>query len=319
MAQSRGIARPIAALAAALTLLAAPALAAERLIVPFRINEFEHMVVDVEINGQARTTAVLDTAATLPMLDSRTVRTSGVAVPDRETRKVEVLGLNGIRTYPVVDVETITMGNLNLRTLTAAYNEDLDVPGAASNVLPSDAFPGDVLEFNFEKGHIAVYDGKPDRAPSGVADSIRYDNRDGLIFVSVRINGEPGTALIDTGSNISYVNSAFARSAKMRANSELTQRLQGATGGNEDVRVASARKLTIGDFYFSNIELLVADPFLFEGLGLADQPAIVLGLDYLALFNVQFDRRREQMVLTLPGARVNGLTLDLDTRASRIP
>jgi predicted aspartyl protease len=318
MAQSRGMFRHFVAAAALSLLWAAPALAAERLIVPFEINELQHMVVDVEINGTGGMTAVLDTAATFPMLDSRAAGKSGVAPPGERARKVQILGLNGVKDYAVVQVGAVKMGNLNLGALDAAYNEDLDVPGAAANVLPSAAFPGDVLEINFEKGLIAMYNGRPDRKKSGVTDALDFETRDGLIFVEIRINGTKGLGLIDTGSNLTYVNSAFAEAAKMRANEEFTQRLQGATGGGENVRVATARKLGIGDFYFSGAEVMVADPFLFESLGLAGEPAMVIGLDYLSLFTVQFDRRRNKMLLTLPEADEQGMTINFNAGNSRI-
>ena len=322
MAKRRELDWRHAAIAASLFLAPNSAIAAERaetLVVPFEINELDHMVVDVEINGTAQSTAVLDTAATFALLDSRVARQSHVPEPAEGARTVEILGLNGVKVYPVVQIGGLKMGELSLPAMDAAYSKDLDIPGAAPNVLPSAAFPGDVLELNFEERQIRLYDGRPDRSNSGVSDAVNYETRGGLMFVEVRINGQAGVGLIDTGSNLTFVNSAFAKSAKMRPNDELTQLLQGATGGSTDVRVASARKLAIGEFNFLRAEILVADPFLLTSLGLADQPAIVIGLDYLSQFTVQFDRRRERVVLTLPEAKRSGVRLELKGNGSRIP
>jgi hypothetical protein len=38
-------------------------------------------------------------------------------------------------------------------------------------------------------------------------------------------------------------------------------------------------------------------------LGMADEPAMVLGLDYLSIFRVQLDRRRGYLVLGIAGSR----------------
>ena len=138
------------------------------------------------------------------------------------------------------------------------------------------------------------------------------------MFVDVRINGKSGRAIVDTGSNISYVNSAFAGLAQMRTNEEKTQLLQGATGGDARVRVATARKMALGNFYFSGADLMVADPFLFESLGVTEEPAMVLGLDYLSLFTVQFDRRQNRMVLSLPAGERDGMAINFNARGSRI-
>ena len=318
MAPSRGLIGRSAALAALLALCPAPALAAGRHVIPFEINDLDHMVVRIEINGTGATTAVIDTAATFPMLDSRTASSSGVPAPGAAPRRVNVLGLNGAREYPVVRVDEIRLGNLNLASLDAAYSEDLDVPGAAANVLPSTAFPGDILELDFTRRVISIYDGRPDRPKADVSGRINYTVQDGLMFVDVRINGKSGRAVVDTGSNISYVNSAFAGLAQMRTNEEKTQLLRGATGGDARVRVATARKMALGSFYFSGADLMVADPFLFESLGVTEEPAMVLGLDYLSLFTVQFDRRQNRMVLSLPAGERDGMAINFNARGSRI-
>lgn len=319
MAHRREPSNRLAVIAALLFLCPAHAVAAERLVIPFEINELEHMVVQIEINGAQAATAVIDTAATFPMLGSRTAASSGVPAPGTHPRVVNVLGLNGARDYPVVRVDQIRLGNLKLAALEAAYNEDLDVPGAAANVLPSAAFPGDILELDFSKRLISVYNGRPERSKSDVSGRINYTVRNGLMFVDVRINGKKGQGIVDTGSNNSYVNSVFAELAQMRTQEEKSLLLQGATGGDTRVRVASARKMTLGDFYFSGADLMVADPYLFESLGLAEEPAMVLGLDYLSLFTVQFDRPHNRMVLTLPVPERRTVSINLKARGSRIP
>ena len=311
-----------AVMAAVLLLVPNPAIAAEKtgtLVVPFEINELNHMVVGVEINGAAKSTAVLDTAATFALLDSRVAKQSNVPEPDESARTIKILGLNGTKVYPVVQIRGLKVGELNLAALDAAYSKDLDIPGAAQNILPSAAFPGDVLELNFQERQIRLYDGRPYRPKSGTSDTVQYETRNGLMFVEVRINGQAGIGLIDTGSNLTFVNSAFAKSAKMRPNDELTKLLQGATGGSTNVRVASVRKLAIGEFDFLRTEIVVADPFLLTSLGLADQPVIVIGLDYLSRFTVQFDRRRERVVLSLPDTRRSSLRIKLNDGGSRIP
>jgi hypothetical protein len=83
----------------------------------------------------------------------------------------------------VVRVDEIRLGNLNIAS-----------PGAAANVLPSAAFPGDVLEMDFGRCLISVCDGRPDRPETDVTGRISYPVPDGLIFVDVRINGKPGRA-----------------------------------------------------------------------------------------------------------------------------
>jgi predicted aspartyl protease len=317
MAKSRGLIwKPVIA-AAALALLPSMAQAAERLVIPFHISELEHMVVRLEINGTTVTTGVVDTAATFAMVDSRTAIQSGVAAPDVESEKVSILGVNGAKTYPIVTLDSVKTGNVRLGSVEAAYSRDLDIPGTAANILPSSAFPGDVLEFDFRNRLISVYDGRPDRPTNAYHDSVPYKLEGGLMYVEVRINGRKGRALIDTGSNLTYVNSVFADLAKLSTNLEKTQLLQGATGGDESVRIATARRVKLADFNFEGADLFVTDPELFTLLGLKDEPVMVIGLDFLSEFKVQFDRRRSRIILSLPDSAVQGVSVELMARDTR--
>ncbi|MFN7164060.1 MAG: aspartyl protease family protein [Hyphomonas sp.] len=318
MTAPSGIVWRIAALAATLALAPASARAAERTVIPFDINRFDHMVVEMVINGTERTTAVVDTAATFAMVASNVAVSSGVAPPPADARMVNILGVNGDRDFSVVRLDQVRTGNIHLLGLDAAYNDEIIVPGAASNVLPASAFRGDVLEFDFEARTITVYDGKPEQARSRYANAVSYTVDDGLIFIDIRINGKKGRALIDTGASISYVNSTFARRAGMRRNEDLTRYLLGATGDREAAWIATVRKVRVADFFVERPNLLVSDPVLIERLGLSDQPVMVLGLDFLSRFRLQFDRRSQKLILSVPGSQVGGVEMELQARATRL-
>jgi hypothetical protein len=132
------------------------------------------------------------------------------------------------------------------------------------------------------------------------------------------MNGVTGLALIDTGSSISYVNSRFADDAGAKPNIEKTQILQGVSGKGIPVRVATARKFTLGAHRVSGPDLIVADPPLFAHLGLAEEPAMVLGLDYLSIFRVQLDRRRGYLVLGIGGGDNASRSIQMNARGTRI-
>lgn len=318
MAQSCGTFGKAPLAAVLLAIWAGAAGASERLVVPFQISDLEHMVVPIVINNQHTTTGVIDTAATFAMVDARSATESGIRPPGADAPRVNILGVNGAKDYPVVRLGSIRAGNVNLGAVDAAYNRDLDIPGAAANVLPSSAFPGDILEFDFRTNLISAYDGRPDRPLSNYYDRMPYKVDGGLMFIDIRINGRKGKALIDTGSNLTYVNSAFAAHANLRTNMDKTLLLQGATGRDESVRVATARKVQIADFNFHDADLLVSDPKMFEMLNLHEEPLMVIGLDLLSSFKVQFDRRHKRLILSLPDTAVKGVTVDLMARDTRL-
>nr|WP_321440284.1 aspartyl protease family protein [uncultured Hyphomonas sp.] len=295
-----------------------PAFASERLVIPFEVNEYDHMVVRLEVNGNDQATGVIDTAATFPMINRRTARLAQLPDLEENPLMINVLGLTGEEIYPIVELETLQVGNVMKRDVQAALNVDLNVTGA-QNVLPASAFEGDVIDFDFENLRVMVYDGRPDRSSRLVPTSLKYDDQNGLIFVDVRINGRKGRALVDTGSSVTFINSRFAESSHTKANEEKTKMLQGATGGDQSLRVASIRRMTIGEFRVSGVDVLVSDPPLFEYLGLEEEPAMVLGLDLLTSFRLQIDRRRNRVVLSMPDSGRYSRSINLNARDTRIP
>jgi len=294
------------------------AAASQRLVVPFQLSDRDHMVVPIIINNHHQTTGVIDTAATFAMVDSRSALQGGIAPPGADAARVNVLGVNGAQEFPIVRLESIRAGNVNLGAVDAAFNRNLDIPGAAINVLPVSAFPGDVLEFDFNAMLISAYNGRPDRPNTENFETVSYKIEHGLIFVDVRINGRKGRALIDTGSNVSYVNLPFAELAKMGTNVDKTVLVKGATGGDVSIRVATARKIQIGGFNYDDADIFVLNTELFKRLGLEGEPIMVLGLDLLSAFKIQFDRRRNQMILILPPTRKDSVGLDQRARGSRL-
>lgn len=279
-----------------------PAFASERQVIPFEVNEYDHMVVRLEVNGNDRSTAVIDTAATFPMINQRTARLAEIPEPGENPLLVSVLGLTGQDIFPVVSLDTLVVGNVMKTDIPVALNADFNVVGT-QNVLPASAFEGDVLDFDFENQRVMVYDGRPDRSVRLIPSSIRYDDRDGLIFIEIEINGRKGKALVDTGSNVTFINSRFAEYSGTRANEEKTKKLQGATSGDLSLRIATARSMNIGDYRIARADILVSDPPLFEHIGLSEEPAMVLGLDLLSAFRMQIDRRRGRLILSVPGSR----------------
>lgn len=295
-----------------------PAFASERQVIPFEVNEYDHMVVRMEVNGNDRATAVIDTAATFPMINRRTARLAQLPELEENTPMINVLGLSGEEIFPIVELDTLLVGNLVKTDVQAALNVNLNVVGAG-NVLPANAFEGDVIDFDFENMRVMVYDGRPDRSSRLVPTSLKYADEGGLIFVDVRINGRKGRALVDTGSNVTFINSRFAEKSHTRANEEKTKILQGATSGDQSLRIASVRMLAIGDYRMSGVDILVSDPPLFRYLGLEEEPAMVLGLDLLSSFRLQIDRRRQRVILSMPDSGRYTSGVNLNARDTRIP
>lgn len=126
----------------------------------------------------------------------------------------------------------------------------------------------------------------------------------GLMIIDARSQTARARAIIDTGAEITIVNTAFARAARA---SPITLR-----DGSRSQRVSSPTGLSVGavpmmlaDLHFAGVGLqevpvLAGDFHTFEVWGLADRPAALLGTDVLGLFQtVILDARRNELVLEL--------------------
>ena len=305
-------------LTAGIASTALPAFASERQVIPFSMTEETHMMVEMDVNDGAMVMGIIDTAATFPMIDGRTAQAAGVSDPGENPTLVNVLGVGGRELFPVVELERIVVGNVAKADLLVALNTRLDNPGM-KNVLPVNALEGDVIDFDFEKKRVLVYNGRPDRIRHMVPSSQKIEVENGLLFIEVRVNGKKGRALIDTGSTVSYINNVFAEEAGTVSNRERTQALWGVTGGEHDLRIATARTLQFGDYRVSKVDILVTNPPLFEYLNLGEEPAMVMGLDLLSSFWMQIDRRRNRLILSLPDTGGITRNLNLNARDTRIP
>ena len=279
--------------------IALPALATERLVIPFDLDKHDRLIADLTLEDGVRAEAVIDTAATMTMVSGHTASALGLApveIRPGELKLVTVLGLGGPEDFPLIQLQRLSLGNVHLGAIPAALDRKPEVEGVR-NVFPASALDADVLDFDFRRQRLAAYNKHPVGRSRDILGTSPLHDVGGLFFIDVEINGVTGRALVDTGSSITYINSVFADTSLTVTNQEKTKRLLGVTGEEYDLRVARLSALGIGKMQFENLDLIVSDPPLFLHLGIEQQPVMVLGMDFLVNFRVQIDRKRGRFIL----------------------
>ena len=306
----------LSAVLAAFICAALPAGASARhLVFPLSVSPAGYIQTPFTVNDTLQLPAIIDTAATIAMIDASAAARAGIDAPPPDEIKMPVYGLLGLREFPVVSIGNLSREGVRVFEIGAAYNNREQMPGGPL-VIPATSFGGDVLDFDFLNGRLSIYDGRPQsNGRSSGKGKLTIEN--GLIFAEVKVNGVKGKALIDTGSPFSFINSQMAQAAKARPDEEKTRSLQGATGGTLSVSVASVKRLSVARFNISRLNMIVADPAMFHDLGLNDEPAMLLGLDLLSHFRVQIDRARGYLILT-PADEGPAMTINLNARGSRL-
>ncbi|MEL6691999.1 MAG: retroviral-like aspartic protease family protein [Pseudomonadota bacterium] len=264
-------------------------------------------ILEVQINGVAAT-ALLDTGATVALIDDQYL--APLSAPAQLTQRARILGLGGTREYPVASLPNLSVGDRSWRDVRVAVNTSHDFP-VEHSILPVSLFQTAIIDFEFSKSRVHLYDGRPKRVRDAPKSTLRYTETERLIFIPIKINGAKGLALIDTGAERSFVNPAYARRAKAIPDEYDQEQMQGSDLSTKTAHLYTFRKLEVGNFEIPKSRIPVLRTDLFEELGYADTPMMVMGMDFLKHFRVQLDRKRKRITLlhTPDGYRRQSLRL----------
>lgn len=281
--------------------------ATEQRTIPFAESSRLGPVLEVQINGVV-TTALLDTGATVALIDDQYL--SPLDGSAQSIQRARILGLGGMREYPIRSLSTLAVGDHSWRDIRVAVNSSHRFP-VDHSILPTSLFETSVIDFEFSKSRVHLYDGRPKRVRDAPKSTLRYTETERLIFIPIKINGANGLALVDTGAERSFVNTAYARRAKAIPDEYDQEQMQGSDLSTKTAHLHTFRKLEVGNFEIPKSRIPVLRTDLFAELGYTDTPMMVMGMDFLKHFRVQIDRKRKRITLlhTPDGYRRQSLRL----------
>jgi predicted aspartyl protease len=266
------------------------------------IDRTERMTVPVSISGRGPYGFVVDTGA------ERTVISRELA---------ERLGLDAGRTatlYSMTEasrIETVVIPALEVGQRTI---EDIHAPAlarrdlGAEGMLGVDTLRSQRVEFDFVRQEMSVTPSRrpPERAWPSDTILITARSRYGhLMITDAMFEGQPIVVIVDTGSQVTVANSALRR--RLERSGRLRElrpiELISVTGGRLDAEYGFARRIQLGGAEIRNLPVAFADVHPFRQLGLADRPAMLLGMDALQLFDrVSFDFANRRVRLLVRGS-----------------
>ena len=243
---------------------------------------------------------IIDTAATIPLFDARALRKQRTDLKHKPARTV--LGSNGVRTFEVVEVPDIRIGNHMLTDLSVVVTR-LRHTRAYQAIIPSNSFGGAVIDLDFPNRVLRTPAHPLADNPTYTIQKLDCLDHASLLVIDISINGVPGKAILDTGAEFSYVNTAFVKRAHLQPRRQNQMFITGLGQETEKLYTTRAASFKLGDFVHHRVELMIADIALFDRLKLASEPAMVLGMDLLKKYRVQIDRRNKQVRLLKPVKR----------------
>jgi len=266
----------------------------------------QHLTINVMINGKGPFRFVVDTGA------DRSVIADDVAVALGLLRGTHVMVEGIVRT---VNTETVTVSNL---TFGSVSRDHLVVPVLPRALLGSDGYLGlDAIDgyrvtFDFlnramlveQPRHVMLVGWRP---PSEAMIPV-HGNFGHLRAVNCKVDGVNATAFVDTGAEISVANTRLFNELVAISPAYIrpeTVGLTGVTGGLIQGHVATVEKVKLGGLRWEICNLVVADLQIFDLWGLADKPALLIGMNFLRQFaQVSIDYGSHELRFDLASLRI---------------
>ncbi len=259
------------------------------------------LTVAVHINGTGPFQFVVDTGA------ERTVLAENVATQLNLNRE-GLISISGLARK--VSANVVTVSHLDYGPFTKT---DLEAPILPRALLEADGFLGlDVIRnskvvFDF-KNHLLRIDRPtgfvPDHDPDIQTVIIRARGNYGHLRMSdCRVDGIDTVAFVDTGAEVSVGNQALYNALHQRRPhlADLgTAVLSGVTGGEIRGPIVPVGEIALQSLRFNGGSIAACDVDDFAMWGLADRPALLIGMDYLRQFaSVAIDFRSKEVKFEL--------------------
>jgi predicted aspartyl protease len=245
-----------------------------------------HMTVDVMINDQGPFRFVVDTGADRTVLADDVAVTLGLV----RGRNVLVQGILRSMMSQTVPIRSFAVGKL--------VREDLTTPVLPRALLLADGYLGlDVIDgtrvsFDFKNQDLEVLEPHSEMGSEMVRPYetlVPVSGRMGhLRSVDCAVQGVMATAFVDTGAEVSVANPNLYKQLIDSGEVSMiagTIPITGVTGGVMQGDVAAVNKIRLKDLHFADCTLVIADLQIFDIWGLSDQPALLIGMNYLRQFS----------------------------------
>ncbi|HEY3814337.1 MAG TPA: aspartyl protease family protein [Caulobacteraceae bacterium] len=261
------------------------------------------MTTKVKINGQGPYDFVIDTGANRSVIATEIA----IALQLPAGTPVKVHGIARVEDAPTVNVKSLRAGDIDapIDNVPLLSRVDLDADG----LLGIDAFTDRVLTFDFvaNTAHIAYsyfehgFTELPQHSIAAASSDITVPARQRfgqLTIVDASAAKQRITCFIDSGAEKTVGNLAMRRAVQAETADRNFQPvdvvIHGATGQDVPGQVALVPAMRLGGVHFSTFPIAFADLHTFALWGLETEPALMLGMDLMRIFEtVTVDFRRK--------------------------
>ena len=268
----------------------------------FDLDATRRMSVKVMVGGQGPFSFLVDTGAERTIIARELADRLGLV----EGGKLRMATIGGSATVPSFRIATLSMTDLHM----AAF----DAPSFFGRHIGAAGLVGvDMLEdrrilIDFRKESMQILETRKRARPIIRDDDaivVTARNMAGrLILSDARLDGKRIDVIVDTGAQTSVGNLALQRLVVARRANRLpflSTTLGAVTGEAVPATRTAIKRIIINGMDVNDLPVSFADSQAFRALGLEDRPALLLGMDSLALFDrVEIDFPNKRVVFDLP-------------------
>lgn len=275
----------------------------------FRADETTDRVrrstVPVFIDGQGPFQFAVDTAASASVVADDLAAQLGM----QTAGELDMHTVIGLERVPAVRARTLSSGSLSVGGARMAVGTRPGLIGL-DGLLGLDLLADQRLIMRFRGGGRSSINRSrpdPDQFLGVVRPRVRFQPPAGggsqLMVVDALVRGHAVQAVVDTGAQVTLINPALAAAAGARPFQSRNAATGNALVQSPTGRAALAQAMVVSAVHFDELVLdrlavLMGDFHIFRLLGLADTPAMLMGVDVLGVFQrVVIDMRRGEIIM----------------------
>ncbi|HVY84435.1 MAG TPA: aspartyl protease family protein [Caulobacterales bacterium] len=266
-----------------------------------RSDVLGRVVAPVMINGQGPFRFIVDTGANRSVLSGEVAARLGLVADGVG----EVHSIEGVTAAPLAQVNEISYGRVPLSSGQMPILQSSRMLAGEAGILGVDGMQGRRLRLDFDHHCIEILPSRNAHALHGwvtIQGQLRFGH---LVTIPARIRGVTVNVLVDTGSNVSFGNTALrAALTPVAASRDSITSGRAFTASRPIVldQIVVLPQMMLGDeLMVSHITAFIGDFHVFSLWGFEHEPTLLIGMDVLGQTReVAIDYARATVHFRLP-------------------
>jgi predicted aspartyl protease len=252
-----------------------------RYVAPTLRDRIGRIWAPVHINGKGPFRLVLDTGANRSVITHSTARRLGK--PTEGADLVQLHGVTGTAKVPMVDIESVEVGDLLIAGPSMPVVED--VFGGAEGALGTEGLADKRIYIDFKNDAISILKSRG-QAPGPGFRRVPVKLRNGrLLMFDMKLGGVRTKAMLDTGAQTTVGNNSLRDALMKRARKSEETQIIGVTLDVATGHAIKAPPIDIGGITITNMRVTFGDLYIFDAWKMTKEPTLLIGMDVIGVFD----------------------------------